>query len=124
MAKRTNTKSMRPIPIALRAELSKLPRMYICLVCGSRKGVEWQHSILYRGRQINELYSIVGLCGVCHRGNFGTIFKKSKDLCEMRSIENGLEHLKINYPRFPWEQHLKYLKSIYESIKKSNSANV
>ncbi len=114
---------MRPIPIALRAELEPLPRMKICHLCGSRTEIEWNHALIYSGRQVNELYAIVALCKHHHRGNNGTIFPDAKHVCEIFAIENGLEHLKLNYPRFPWEQHLKYLKSIYESIKKGTGVS-
>jgi len=95
----------------MREELAKLPKMRICHLCGSTTAIEWNHALIYQGRQINELYAIVALCRQCHRGNQGTIFKEAKEVCEIEAIKNGLEHLKINYPKFNWEQRLKYLSS-------------
>lgn len=97
----------------MREELSVLPRMKICHNCGSIKNIEWNHALIYAGKQINELFAIIALCSYCHRGNNGTIFKNAKDKCELFAIENGLGVLKVKYPRQNWEQRLKYLKSLY-----------
>lgn len=107
---------MRPIPIKLRNELAKEPRMKKCYICETNREIEWNHALIYQGRQINEPYAIIALCKYHHRGNNGTIFKYVKDKCEAIAISTGLEHLKINYPKRNWEQEIKRLN--YDSAKR------
>lgn len=102
---------MRPIPLALRRKLEKEPRMGKCIACGSTKEIEWHHPLKYRGRQINEIYSIVALCKPCHRGNNGTIDRYASVISELVAITLGLTHLQENYPKAspPWLQRKHYL---------------
>lgn len=102
---------MRPIPNKIRKQFKQEK----CLVCDSI-GNEKHHALIYSGRQINETFAIISLCTRCHRGDNGTIFKRAKDLSEMKAIEKGLNELIIKYPKFDWNQRLIYLKKQYGDI--------
>lgn len=103
------------IPIKLRRELALRNDMKACCWCGDSP-VEFNHSLFYRGRQINELYSIKPLCLKCHRQTDGSIDHAAKEYCEYLSIKEGLEHLKAKYPRFNWAQRLRYLQLKYNTL--------
>lgn len=64
---------MRPIPSKMREELAGLPRMRECAIApvqhvyGACHGrVEWHHVWQYGGKQINELWAILGGCSRHH----------------------------------------------------------
>ncbi|MFH2013543.1 MAG: hypothetical protein ABIJ17_01065 [Patescibacteria group bacterium] len=90
-----------------------------CFTCPSLVQ-ERHHSLLYSGRQINELYTIIGLCKNCHRGNNGTTFPEVKKKCAIKAIKDGLEHLKINYPKRNWEQELRGLEYELSNLQEKN----
>lgn len=100
---------MRAIPSTIR----KVLKSKFCFICGRRQ-VEWHHALIYAGRQINEPYAIVPLCVKCHRGNNGTIYHDVKEKCELETIKNGLQDLKIKYPKFDWTKRLQFLTNRYE----------
>jgi len=80
-----------------------------CVVCPSTQ-VEWNHALIYAGKQINEWYAIQPLCTSCHRGNNGTIHRKADLICKIKAIEMGLVALEIKYPKRNWAQELKQYK--------------
>ena len=82
---------MRQIPPKLRAEIAKDPFMKKCVWCQTEKSIEWNHAIIYSGRQLNTWYAIVPLCSEHHRGNTGTIFADVKEYCELVAIKRGIE---------------------------------
>lgn len=103
---------MNPIPSKTKQELADSPYMKRCVVpgCGNAL-VEWNHALIYSGRQINETYAIVPLCQYHHRGNNGTIWEPVKLWCEWLAITRGIDKLVVDYSKFNWEQRLKYLNS-------------
>lgn len=101
--------SMQPIPMKLRRKLSDNPFMRKCCWCGVESGIEWNHALIYSGRQISEEYAIIPLCRKCHRGYSGTIKAEIKEYCEMLAIVRGLQDLIIKYPKFNWLQRKDYL---------------
>lgn len=100
---------MRPIPPKLRKQLAKDPYMQACIWCGSRTNIEWEHSLTYGGRQINEWYAINPLCRNCHRGYSGTVKAVIKDFSRWTALVRGIKHLMRDYPKHPWLQDKKYL---------------
>ena len=85
------------IPKPLLKRLLADKRNSKCCVCG-KEGTELHHVFTGQGRKnINEVWSIVGLCPKCHRGSFGTISKEVKERAEyesiMRLMESGFENL-------------------------------
>lgn len=76
--------------------------MQKCCYCGSTVNIEWNHALIYSGKQIDEWYAIVPLCASCHRGEFGTIRKEIKDYCSWLAITRGLPDLIKDYPRRDW----------------------
>jgi hypothetical protein len=77
-----------------------------CLICF--KPANQHHPLIYSGRQIDEIS--VPLCKYHHQGNNGDIFQEVKELTEYIAINSNLEYLKINYPKYDWQQRFIYLK--------------
>ena len=102
---------MRTIPKKIRDKLSESDWMKKCLWCGTQQNIEWEHSLLYKGSQINEVFSIQPLCRTCHRGYSGTIKREIKDYSEFIAIVMGLPDLQRKYPKFNWSQRKEYLQS-------------
>lgn len=104
---------MRPIPIALRKQLAVDPYMAKCQYRGcGKQDVEWNHAILYCGRQLNTWYAIIPLCTYHHRGNFGTIWPEVKAWCELEAIKRSNREIEKDCPRVNWEQRKVYLEKI------------
>lgn len=56
------------IPVEIREQLAADPWMSHCLVAHECSGrIEWHHCWTYRGRRVNELYTIQPLCSRHHR---------------------------------------------------------
>lgn len=98
---------MRPIPPKLRRQLSEDSFMKRCVYCGSPKDIEWEHSWIYAGRQINEWWAIVPLCRDHHRGKYASA--KVKRYGKWHSIMRGLKEAVQKYPRMNWHQIKKTL---------------
>lgn len=61
---------MRPIPTKLREEMSNDPFYMKCCLAhlgGCQGRIEWHHSIIYAGRQLNEKWAILPACQYHHR---------------------------------------------------------
>jgi hypothetical protein len=67
------------------------------------KNINWHHALSYRNRQLDEIYAIQFLREDLHGKHW------PERWAEMCAIMQGLEHLKINYPKFNWDQRLSYL---------------
>lgn len=60
---------MRPIPERLKKKLEEDPFMQSCIYnFGCNGGIEWEHALIYAGRQINEQWAIIPCCIYHHRG--------------------------------------------------------
>lgn len=104
---------MRAISLKMRQELEKLERMQRCAVkrlcygetCVGR--IEWHHVWIYAGRQINELWAIVGACKKHHDqvDSDPTI----KNAFKIDSLLNATEKDLAKYPKADWEQRLRRL---------------
>ena len=102
---------MGPIPAKIRKQLDELEFMKKCIWCGTQQNIGREHSLIYAGKQINEVYSIQPLCRDCHRGYSGTIKREIKDYSEFIAIVRGLKDLVKKYPKFDWQrrkQELEY----------------
>jgi hypothetical protein len=97
---------MRPIPHDIRAALAADPFMERCIFrlpgapatpCAGR--IEWEHAVVYAGRQVNETWAIVPCCTAHHRGRF---LRKRFNLyvAILRADPARL----ARYPRTPWER--------------------
>ena len=101
---------MRPIPLAMRNQMSADPFMAHCIYPGCGGKPEWEHAWIYAGRQINEPWAIVPCCTYHHRGD-----GLDKDYNRYRSlIRADIDDLCSRMPKKNWRQELKYLKSKYE----------
>ncbi len=101
---------MNPILLPLRKKLNDDPWMKSCCLCHTKQSIEFNHALIYSGRQINEDYAIVPLCSDCHRGAFGTILQRNRDICELLAIERGLQSdIETKYPKMDWRQRRDYL---------------
>lgn len=108
---------MRKIPQKIRKQLSESSFMKKCINCGSQNNIEFEHSLIYAGKQINEVYAIQPLCRTCHRGYSGTIKREIKDYSEFIAIVRGLKDLVKKYPKFDWQRRKQELE--YKLIRKN-----
>ncbi len=101
---------MRPIPLKLRKQIAEDPFMKKCCYRDCKKTeVEWNHTLMYAGRQVNTWYAIVPLCTEHHRGNNGTIYNDVKEWCELITYMRGGAELDKDCPKMSWRQHKQYL---------------
>ncbi len=108
---------MRPIPQKISKQLDEMEFMKKCINCGSQSNIEREHSLIYAGKQINEVYAIQPLCRTCHRGYSGTIKREIKDYSEFIAIVRGLKDLVKKYPKFDWQRRKQELE--YKLIRKN-----
>jgi len=101
---------MRPIPPAMREELDALPRMHRCErfseECQGR--ITWEHVWIYGGRQINEIWAIIGLCEYHHLGK-----GLNKEMNQWISLKYATAEMLKKYPRRAWEQIRSFLNKKY-----------
>lgn len=97
---------MRPIPLKLRKKLEADEWMKQCCYCGSQE-VEFEHSWIYAGKQINEWWAIVPLCTNHHRGKYANALIKRYG--QWQSLMRGLKDAERDYPRTNWRQIKKTL---------------
>ena len=102
---------MRPIPPKHTEQMNKDPYYKYCIINDGCSGkVDRHHSLIYKNRQINEMYAYRPLCKKHHSE------KECKLLAEYLSIRSGLEDLTLNYPRFKWSQRLSFLKTKFGAV--------
>ncbi len=75
--------------------------------CAGR--VEWEHSTIYAGRQLNEKWAIIPCCTYHHRGN-----GLDKDYNRLRALLRASHDDLAKYPRANFEQQKTYLTKKYE----------
>ena len=99
-----------PIPKKIREELGKLPRMAQCIYdegCDGR--IEWEHAFIYRNRQIQAVWSIVGVCTYHHRGA-----GLDKNFNQYMALKNATDEELEKYERATFIRLKKFLISVYE----------
>lgn len=98
----------------MKSELEQLPRMKRCVLdtlqdvygpCDGR--IEWEHVWTYAGRQINELWAIIGACHGHHLKKEGV--PSIKDAFQTASLEIAILDELAKYPKAPWGQIIKSL---------------
>jgi len=103
---------MRKIPKKMLKEILEDPFYRKCCITGS-KNVSLEHSIIYAGRQVNEIWAIVPL-----RRDLNTSHPPTevKEKCTLIALSRATEEDFDKYPRAKerWKQKLKYLKQKYE----------
>lgn len=57
---------MRPIPKRLRERMAADPFYSRCCITGATAGIQWHHNMVYSGRQVNEAWAILPVCGAVH----------------------------------------------------------
>ena len=103
---------MRPIPPALRGLLEQDPRMKRCAVAGKGFGacegrIEWDHSWVYAGQQINEDWAIIGVCHKHHAAKNGN--PKLNNEVKRVSLRLATDDDLAMYPKKPWGRLKKIL---------------
>lgn len=96
---------MRVISKKVKDELKKDPKMEICVWCGTRVDITWEHCFIYQGRQIDEAWAIVALCRYHHTGNGHTA--EIKDYCRWKSLLKATacwKEVVTKYPKRDWKQ--------------------
>jgi len=97
---------MSKIPIKLREEMSLDPEYKTCLrykllhdhVCQSdplfKKPIEWEHVIIFKGKQLQKKWSIIPICWLVHRG--GMLNKEINHWIALnRATDQELEEISI-----------------------------
>ena len=103
---------MRPIPPKLRAEMQSDPFYKICIRCKLLKDhvceanplngqlIEWEHVIIYAGKQLNEKWAIIPICYLVHRGgllnkeiNLWIALNRATD-AELQSISKATDYIR------------------------------
>lgn len=103
---------MRPISKPVKKELTKDKFMESCCVPGCpNKDIEYNHAIIYAGRQLDKAYAIVPVCKYHHRGNNGTIFRIAKDWSTLWAITRGRGKIEKDCPKENWFQLKKHLEN-------------
>ena len=98
-------------------DLDDEPRMNKCFTCPKKHSLERHHALIYGGRKVEESYAIIALCGECHRGNSGTIYREVDLVCKLAAITMGREHLEKNYPKCNWlQEKLRYENELVDLI--------
>jgi len=103
---------MRPIPQKLRKIIDSSAYYETCARKGSdcRGRITIEHSFLYAGTQINELWALLPLCWHHHLGT-----GLDKRLNEYLALQRATPEDLAKYPRTDWAQKLIYLKSLFEN---------
>jgi|TARA_R100001530_G_scaffold2201_3_gene3678 hypothetical protein len=113
------------IPIKLKEELASDLAMQKCLLidtgmCHGR--VEWHHSEIIAGRQLQEKCFINGVCWYHHRGEGFDSFLLQHLAFEKMTPEE-IEYIIKKYPRRNWKQDILFLKKRYgEEIQEAKQA--
>lgn len=90
---------MRPIPLALREQISNNPFMSKCAYPSCFSSPEWEHSMTYGNRQINEEWAIIPVCTYHHRDK-GLNKNFNRWVAISRATEKDFE----KYPKRNWWQ--------------------
>src|SRR3990172_48879 len=99
---------MRPIPPKLRKQIADDPFMARCIHEGCGGKPEWEHALIYGGKQVNEAWAIVPACEFHHRGA-GLDKEYNQFIALMRASYNDLN----KYPKSDWIALRQYLKTKY-----------
>ncbi len=94
---------MRPIPTAMRSEMSVDPFYTKCCAVGlgyCAGKVQWHHVWIYAGRQINEPWAIVPACERHH--DQVTKEPKVKKFFEELSLSRATDEDLSKYPKRTW----------------------
>lgn len=103
---------MRPIPPKLREDLANRPEYKTCMrrhalkdhVCEADpltgKLIDWEHAIIFGGKQLNEAWAIVPICYLVHRGgklnkeiNVWLALNRATD-DELRAISKAVDYIR------------------------------
>lgn len=79
-----------------------------CIYTGCEQTPEWEHALLYGGKQINEAWAIIPACAYHHRGA-----GLDKDYNRYVAINRASDDDLAKYPKVDWEQLKKSLNERY-----------
>lgn len=102
---------MRPIPKKLREALARDPFMKRCIHAGCVEPPEWEHALIYAGKQINEYWAIVPVCTYHHRGA-----GLNKRYNQHRALQRATTEDFAKYPKQDWERLKTFLEEMFKSI--------
>ncbi len=105
---------MTPIPAKIKRTLERMPRMRMCEMSWSGSGtcegrIEWHHVWEYTGRQIQEVWAILGACSRHHAAVKTDV--RVKEGFERRSLEIATDAELEKYPKRAWRTLRKYLEA-------------
>ena len=74
--------------------------------CAGR--ITWEHSFIYAGKQINEVWAIIPLCVYHHLGA-----GLEKEINQLIALKRATDIDLQKYPRKDWQQLYRYLSNKY-----------
>jgi len=109
-------KTMTIIPLKMRRQMEQMPYYHTCARahegnCSNlfnRPGkiiITWEHSWIYGGKKIQEIWAIIPLCWYHHQGP-----GENKALSQLISLARATEDDLKLYPKMPWAVHLRKLR--------------
>jgi hypothetical protein len=101
---------LNPIPLKLRKEIAEDPYMKKCCLCGNPK-VQWNHAIIYKGRQLNEKWAIVPACEDHHDHKNREYIERLQLIALNRA---SIEQLQAISKAFDFIQRRDYLRGKYK----------
>lgn len=98
---------MRPIPPSQRKQIGEQEFFRRCCITGSY-AVSIEHSWIYAGKQINELWAFTPL-----RRDLNTSHPpvEVKQRCQLISLRRATKSELMKYPKKDWEQERRFLES-------------
>lgn len=99
---------MIPIPLKLRAQIALDPFMAHCIYPGCVGKPEWEHSLLYQNKRVQEAWAIVPCCAFHHRG-----VGLDKRYNEWVALNRATDAQLLKYAKANWIQKRNHLNTIY-----------
>ena len=100
------------IPERIRKVLNQDCYMRICANCG-KPCPQWHHPFIYAGCQINEVWSLIPLCDICHKTK-----ALNGDLSQWLALNRafaicGIKRLSVKYPAYRWNFEYERLNALF-----------
>lgn len=110
----------KPIPKKMREEMDAQDYYHQCArnqalndhVCEpdpvTGRLIEWEHALIFGSKKVNEIWAIVPICWLVHRGG-----EMVKEINEWLALNRATDEDFAKYPRNSWAQRKQYLNSKY-----------
>lgn len=89
---------MRKIPINIRKQIDQSPFYHRCVLCGKtreQEKIEVHHNLIYAGRQVNDLWTLLPLCKTHHDDIVHCKERCNWVMCNRASISELIKYGKV-----------------------------